>query len=130
VGAPTEAATSAAAFARPCRASIGAFGVALGRVSSDSSPEGGAVLGSSPYVCGGGANPGSGGKIRLGQVPELPPSPDEEGRAPALPARGPPAASGERCPLAAVEEKREGAEDGGPNAVEEDGAGGYTADGF
>lgn len=49
-GAAAEAAASAAAFARPCRASIGAFRVALGRVSSDSSSEDGAVLGTIPYV--------------------------------------------------------------------------------
>ena len=47
-GAAAEAAASAAAFASPCRASIGAFRVALGRVSSDSSSEDGAVLGTMP----------------------------------------------------------------------------------
>jgi hypothetical protein len=135
VAAPAEAAASAAAFARPCRASIGAFWVAFGRVSSDSSSEGGAALGSIPYaasLCGGGANPGRGGNFCLGQIPGPPPSPDEEGRAPApaLLARWPPAPSGERCLPAAVEEKREVAEDGGPSAVEVDGTSGYTVVGF
>jgi hypothetical protein len=81
------AASSAAALANPCKASIGAFRVARGRVSSDSSSEEGEVLGTIPYVaylCGyvsklnqyvvhaegdiltGGANPGSGGKDLVG----------------------------------------------------------------
>lgn len=44
---------------------MGALMVARGRVSSDSSSEEGAVLVTMPYVaylCGGGANPGNGGK--------------------------------------------------------------------
>jgi hypothetical protein len=44
------AAASAAAFANPWRASMGAFKVARGSVSSDSSSEDGAVLGTMPYV--------------------------------------------------------------------------------
>ena len=44
------AAASAAALARPCNASMGAFNVDLGRVSSDSSSEEGAVLATMPYV--------------------------------------------------------------------------------
>ena len=44
------AAASAAAFARPCRASIGALIDERGSVSSDSSSEDGAVLGTMPYV--------------------------------------------------------------------------------
>ncbi len=44
------AAASAAALARPCRASIGALRVERGSVSSDSSSEDGAVLGTIPYV--------------------------------------------------------------------------------
>jgi hypothetical protein len=44
------AAASAAALANPWRASMGAFKVARGRVSSDSSSEDGAVLGTMPYV--------------------------------------------------------------------------------
>ena len=44
------AAASAAALARPCRASIGAFRVDRGSVSSDSSSDEGAVLGTMPYV--------------------------------------------------------------------------------
>jgi hypothetical protein len=43
-----EAAASAAALASPCKASIGAFMVERGRVSSDSSSEDGAVLGTMP----------------------------------------------------------------------------------
>jgi hypothetical protein len=44
------AAASAAALANPCKASIGAFMVDRGKVSSDSSSEEGAVLGTIPYV--------------------------------------------------------------------------------
>ena len=44
------AAASAAAFANPCKASMGAFRVDLGNVSSDSSSDDGAVLGTMPYV--------------------------------------------------------------------------------
>ncbi len=44
------AAASAAAFARPCNASMGAFKVDRGNVSSDSSSDDGAVLGTIPYV--------------------------------------------------------------------------------
>ena len=44
------AAASAAALARPCKASMGALRVERGRVSSDSSSEEGAVLGTIPYV--------------------------------------------------------------------------------
>ena len=44
------AAASAAALARPCRASMGALRVDLGNVSSDSSSYEGAVLGTIPYV--------------------------------------------------------------------------------
>jgi hypothetical protein len=44
------AAASAAAFAKPWRASMGAFKVARGSVSSDSSSEDGVVLGTIPYV--------------------------------------------------------------------------------
>lgn len=44
------AAASAAAFASPCRASMGAFIVDRGSVSSDSSSEEGAVEGTIPYV--------------------------------------------------------------------------------
>lgn len=44
------AAASAAAFAKPWSASIGALRLARGRVSSDSSSEEGAVLGTMPYV--------------------------------------------------------------------------------
>ena len=44
------AASSAAALAKPCKASIGAFRVDRGRVSSDSSSEDGEVLGTIPYV--------------------------------------------------------------------------------
>lgn len=44
------AAASAAAFAKPCSASMGAFNVERGRVSSDSSSDEGAVLGTIPYV--------------------------------------------------------------------------------
>ena len=44
------AAASAAALARPCKASIGALSVERGRVSSDSSSDDGAVLGTMPYV--------------------------------------------------------------------------------
>ncbi len=43
-------AASAAAFARPCKASIGALRAERGSVSSDSSSEEGAVLGTMPYV--------------------------------------------------------------------------------
>lgn len=50
VDAEGAAAASAAAFARPWRASIGAFRVDLGNVSSDSSSDEGAVLGTIPYV--------------------------------------------------------------------------------
>lgn len=46
--AEVAAAASAAAFAKPCKASIGAFNVALGNVSSDSSSDDGAVLGTMP----------------------------------------------------------------------------------
>ena len=49
------AAASAAAFAKPCKASIGALRAALGRVSSDSSSDEGAVLDTIPYcanLCG------------------------------------------------------------------------------
>jgi hypothetical protein len=42
------AAASAAALAKPCKASIGALREALGKVSSDSSSEDGAVLGIIP----------------------------------------------------------------------------------
>ena len=52
------AAASAAAFAKPCSASIGALRVDRGSVSSDSSSDDGAVLGTIPYVaylCGCGA---------------------------------------------------------------------------
>jgi hypothetical protein len=42
------AAASAAALAKPCKASIGALREALGNVSSDSSSEDGAVLGTMP----------------------------------------------------------------------------------
>jgi len=42
------AAASAAAFAKPWRASIGALSETLGRVSSDSSSEDGAVLATMP----------------------------------------------------------------------------------
>ena len=44
------AAASAAALAKPCSASIGAFIAARGSVSSNSSSEDGAVLGTIPYV--------------------------------------------------------------------------------
>lgn len=44
------AAASAAALAKPCNASIGAFNVDRGSVSSDSSSDDGAVLGTIPYV--------------------------------------------------------------------------------
>ena len=44
------AASSAAALASPCKASIGAFKVARGKVSSDSSSEEAEVLGTIPYV--------------------------------------------------------------------------------
>ena len=44
------AAASAAALASPCKASMGAFRVERGSVSSDSSSEEGAVLGTIPYV--------------------------------------------------------------------------------
>ena len=44
------AAASAAALARPWRASMGALRVDLGNVSSDSSSDEGAVLGTMPYV--------------------------------------------------------------------------------
>lgn len=44
------AAASAAALARPCRASMGAPMVARGNVSSDSSSDDGAVLDTIPYV--------------------------------------------------------------------------------
>ena len=44
------AAASAAAFASPWRASIGALRVDRGRVSSSSSSDDGAVLGTMPYV--------------------------------------------------------------------------------
>jgi hypothetical protein len=44
------AATSAAALASPRRASIGAFRVALGKLSSESSSDDGAVLGTIPYL--------------------------------------------------------------------------------
>ena len=78
------AAASAAALANPWRASMGAFKVARGSVSSDSSSEDAAVLGTMPYVaylCGckenikrdgmfierleltGGANPGKAGNV-------------------------------------------------------------------
>ena len=43
-------AASAAALANPWRASIGAFSAERGSVSSDSSSEEGAVLGTIPYV--------------------------------------------------------------------------------
>lgn len=43
------AAASAAALASPCNASIGAFKLERGRVSSDSSSVEGAVLGIMPY---------------------------------------------------------------------------------
>ena len=43
------AAASAAAFASPCKASIGALMVDRGNVSSDSSSEEAAVLGTMPY---------------------------------------------------------------------------------
>lgn len=43
------AAALAAAFANPCKASMGAFKVERGTVSSDSSSEDGAVLGMIPY---------------------------------------------------------------------------------
>lgn len=43
------AAASAAAFANPCKASMGAFKVERGSVSSDSSSEDGAVFGIIPY---------------------------------------------------------------------------------
>lgn len=49
------AAASAAALASPCNASIGAFKLERGRVSSDSSSVEGAVLGMMPYeayLCG------------------------------------------------------------------------------
>jgi hypothetical protein len=42
------AAASAAALAKPCKASIGALREALGKVSSDSSSEDGALLGIIP----------------------------------------------------------------------------------
>ena len=42
------AAASAAALAKPCKASMGALREALGKVSSDSSSEDGAVLGTIP----------------------------------------------------------------------------------
>ena len=44
------AAASAAALASPCRASIGALRVARESVSSDSSSDDAAVLGTIPYV--------------------------------------------------------------------------------
>ena len=44
------AAASAAALASPCKASIGAFRLERGSVSSDSSSDEGAVLGTIPYV--------------------------------------------------------------------------------
>lgn len=50
VDAEGAAAASAAALASPCKASMGAFKVERGRVSSDSSSEDGAVLGTIPYV--------------------------------------------------------------------------------
>jgi len=51
LGTSTEAlAASAAALARPCRASIGAFMLDRGKVSSDSSSEDAAVEGTMPYV--------------------------------------------------------------------------------
>ena len=49
-GAEGAAAASAAALASPWSASIGAFRVDRGRVSSDSSSDDGAVLGTMPYV--------------------------------------------------------------------------------
>jgi len=50
LGASAEgaAAASAAALARPCNASMGALRDALGRVSSDSSSDDAAVLGTIP----------------------------------------------------------------------------------
>ena len=67
------AAASAAALARPCNASIGAFKAARGRVSSDSSSDDGAVLGTIPYVaylcgCAGDQMMGLGGWSR--DIPE------------------------------------------------------------
>lgn len=65
------AAASAAAFANPWSASIGAFKDDLGKVSSDSSSDDGAVEGTIPYVanlCGGGAKPGSGGNFGGGST--------------------------------------------------------------
>lgn len=50
VDADGAAAASAAALASPCKASIGAFKVERGSVSSDSSSDDGAVLGTIPYV--------------------------------------------------------------------------------
>ena len=50
VDADGAAAASAAALASPCRASMGAFKVERGRVSSDSSSDDGAELGTIPYV--------------------------------------------------------------------------------
>jgi hypothetical protein len=67
LGSPEDAlAASAAAFARPWSASMGALMLDLGRVSSDSSSEEAAVDGTMPYVaylCGGGAKPGNGGNL-------------------------------------------------------------------
>ena len=50
LGALGPVAASTAAFARPCSASMGASIVERGRVSSDSSSDDGAVLGTMPYV--------------------------------------------------------------------------------